>query len=232
MRCSRVLLAARALGSCALLAGARGPCRVGAGWRPFARRLAPFPPSGAQEGAFPLFPRRALKGALCGRFNWGDKGFAQGPRAQGRASLRAGPAPCHAARSVGVSASGCAASGPCWRPVRPRCAVRPGRLVCAARILQRCALLAMIGASSCPTPQTITGQTPRRPRKQGYRAYDAAEPRRHGLLDPGSVHSACTLNRRPQRAHARARAIARVRYRVIAVINLQKIGQLRADQIS
>lgn len=99
MRCSRVLLAARALGSCALLAGARGPCRVGAGWRPFARRLAPFPPSGAQEGAFPLFPRRALKGALCGRFNWGDKGFAQGPRAT-RARVVAGRARALPRRAV------------------------------------------------------------------------------------------------------------------------------------
>lgn len=80
------------------------------------------------------------------------------------------PAPCLAALSVGGSGSACAAAGPCWRPVRPRCAGRPGRLVAALRALSLAASrMAVKEASCCATPQPSTGQFPRRPRKQGYR---------------------------------------------------------------
>ena len=129
VRCSLVLPAARA-SPCALLRGFRCSGRVGgvgrsfvAAARPFSPRrrlrlLPPFSPSGA--GAPPV--RNFIRG---------DKGFALGPASR---SLRAVPAPCFAACSVGGSAV-LRGLRPLPRRVRARCAARPRRLVASLRSL-------------------------------------------------------------------------------------------------
>ena len=69
------------------------------------------------------------------------------------------------------------------RPVRPPLRRSPGPVGggAARLILWPLRGWAVIGASSQTTPQTLAGQTPRRPRQQGYRAVMPPPARRHGI---------------------------------------------------
>lgn len=146
---------------------ARGHCfgRVGGVGRSSARRLAPFPPRGAF--APPPFPRRALFGPPMRYFYAGGRGFALGPRLRrvvaggaralprrfvcGRLRLRLrGRWPLLASRAPPLRRSPGPVGGGAARLV-------PGRFADGSE-----------RASSYPPPQTFAGQTPRRPRQQGY----------------------------------------------------------------
>ena len=105
--------------------------RVGGVGRSSARRLAPFPPRGAF--APPPFPRRALFGPPMRYFFAGGWGFALGPRLR---RVVAGGARALPRRLLcGRLRLRLRGLRPLPRPVRPRCAGRPGRLVAALRAL-------------------------------------------------------------------------------------------------
>lgn len=131
---------------------ARGRCfgRVGGVLRSVGAAARPLPP--ARRGAPPPFPRRALAGALCGILTRGAGGSLWAPACG--ASLRAVPAPCLAACSVGGSAV-LRGLRPLPRRVRARCAARPRRLVAALRALPLAAARYWWrrGASCCPAPR-------------------------------------------------------------------------------
>ena len=94
----------------------------------------PFSPQRRARRSCPPFPRRALAGALCGRFNWGDKGFAQGPRARWARVVAAAPrlasplapwaSPASPARPPALAGVPCAPAAPVaragwWRRCAP-----------------------------------------------------------------------------------------------------------------
>lgn len=164
---------------------------------PLSRAAArPFSPQRRARRSCPPFPRRALKGALCGIFNWGDKGFALGPRARW-ARVVAGVARAWPRRLL----CGRLCSLRSLRGLRPLPASRApplrrslGPVSGGAARLIHWPLRGFIGserASSRSNPQTVAGQQPRKSCQQGYRAVMPPPARRHGLLNHLSMPAFC-----------------------------------------